>query len=445
MLLDVAYTLSLLHTDAERLLVLDMLGWAAEDASTCFVDDLKTRRSSPWALTLACKAISAGASHLGIVYECGDAAKSTISIEGVPDQAIHMAPLHFRGILQHGSPHMVRSADANPFLGVPDGLPQPRMDGRPHSGPAATNQAVRLRILRTLGTKAAIAMRVASSHATRCPVPVVARRFYMARADAKLSYLLPLIFGVQVAGARIVSIQARWALSVITGRCSWPRTLKVPSLRRKTWCADLGWDCLWIRCKVAALCLYAKLRADSDDFAHARLCSATDPASGGWIAAVRRLQKQLDIALWAPEPGCTKASLKRSLTRYRREVVMPAVVKMQNGIPPQPPLPWAWIGMNADVAFPQASFRLWWQLRALGQPHPAANCPWCDARPALTTLHLQHSCIMFAVRCWSRNLEPEEAFNFPSDEKWFLAVLQIATEIIEGCRNVWQDAAARAE
>ena len=198
MLLDVASTLSLSHTDAERLLVLDILGWVAEDASTCIVDDPKTRRSSPWALTLACKAIGAGASHFGVVYECGDAAKSTLSMEGVPGQAIHVAPLHFRGILQHGSLHMVRLADANPLLGVPDGLPQPRMDGTPHSSPAATNQAVRLRILRTLGTKAAIAMRVASSHATRCPVPVVARRFYMARADAKLSYLLPLVFGVQV-------------------------------------------------------------------------------------------------------------------------------------------------------------------------------------------------------------------------------------------------------
>ena len=72
------------------------------------------------------------------------------------------------------------------------------------------------------------------------------------RAEAKVAYLLPLVLGVQVAGARVVSIQARWALAALTGRSTWPRTLRIPTALRRQACADLGWPCLWAVTKVAA-------------------------------------------------------------------------------------------------------------------------------------------------------------------------------------------------
>jgi hypothetical protein len=151
LILDIASIMAQLSTDAERLLVLDMLGSAEGDATTAYVDDLKDIVSSPWALGLWCKALSEGAAHLGLVYECGDAGKTTVVFEGVPEAALVLAPLHLAGTVQGGSPYIVTDADMNPCLGVLDGRPTLRPDGSAQSNPTAANQAVRLRILRCLG------------------------------------------------------------------------------------------------------------------------------------------------------------------------------------------------------------------------------------------------------------------------------------------------------
>ncbi len=69
---------------------------------------------------------------------------------------------------------------------------------------------------------------------------MLARPYYLARAEAKVSYLLPLVMGVQVAGARIVSIQARWALAAVTGRTTWPRKLYIPIALLRQACAGVA-------------------------------------------------------------------------------------------------------------------------------------------------------------------------------------------------------------
>ena len=61
-----------LETDAERLMVLDMLDDTTSEATVAYVDDLRARYSSPWALSLAAQAIESAARHLGVVCECGD-------------------------------------------------------------------------------------------------------------------------------------------------------------------------------------------------------------------------------------------------------------------------------------------------------------------------------------------------------------------------------------
>ena len=111
----------LLDTDAERLMVLDILGESGEEAASAYVDDLKLRLSSPWAFTLACKALSDGASHLGIVYECGDAGKTTASFEGITEAAMLRAPLMIHSSVQLGAPRIMQLKDDNAFLGVPTG------------------------------------------------------------------------------------------------------------------------------------------------------------------------------------------------------------------------------------------------------------------------------------------------------------------------------------
>jgi hypothetical protein len=51
----------------------------------------------------------------------------------------------------------------------------------------------------------------------------------------------------------LVNIQVCWALAAITGRCTWPRTLKIPSPLRRRLCSNLGWECLWTAAKVLHL------------------------------------------------------------------------------------------------------------------------------------------------------------------------------------------------
>ena len=106
-MLEVVSIMQLLDTDAERLMVLDVLGSAGGDAATAYVDDLKQRFSSPWSLKLACSALGMGAAHLGIVYECGEAGKSTVLFDGVSAEVAMMAPLLLSGCLQGKTPQVV--------------------------------------------------------------------------------------------------------------------------------------------------------------------------------------------------------------------------------------------------------------------------------------------------------------------------------------------------
>ena len=430
-LLDLAMILSTLDTDAERLLVLDMLGQADEEASSAYVDDLKLRVSSPWAAGLACSALSCGASHLGIVYECGAAGKTTVSLEGIPKEAADLAPLLMHSVVQHGTPYFVSISDDNDFLGVPDGLPPLRSDETVQRTPAAANQAVRLRILRKISRLAAVALRVAAVQALRCPWPLVARRFYLARAEAKVSFLLPFVIGVQVAGARLVNIQARWALSAITGRTAWPHDLKVPTALRRQLCADLGWECLLATCKASAVSLYMKLGQDDPAFAHTRLAASHAHAPGGWMTAARRLISVLRLPPWQPEHGCSVSARKASLARHRREAILPLIRAAQGSSPANPPLPWLWIASHAGTLFSRAGFELWWHLRVLGQSYPVISCPWCDQRPPLTAQHLMQECCTFAEACWTRGVQPEAAFLYPQEAGWFSGALGATDELVK--------------
>jgi hypothetical protein len=94
-----------------------------------------------------------------------------------------------------------------------------------------------------------------------------------------------------------------------------------------------------------------------------------------------------------------------------------------------PPLPWAWLAFRAGWDFSTRAFELWWQVRALGQPHPKDCCPWCEGNKTLTRAHLERECFTFAERCWILGLRPEESFGYPVDEGWFRVVLRIMAEV----------------
>ena len=141
------------------------------------------------------------------------------------------------------------------------------------------------------------------------------------------------------------------------------------------------------------------------------------------MASVYRLSSQLHIPPWVPAPSDTVTATKHSLKRYRDEIVKPAVVVSAGAPPDSPPLPWAWIALNAGSLFSEEAFTLWWQIRLLGQPCPAKQCPWCLPATPLTITHLQLVCPTFATACFCAGLLPAEAFHYTSQADWFMAVL----------------------
>ena len=283
--------------------------------------------------------------------------------------------------------------------------------------------------LSAVGVKAAIALRVAVSQSARCPWPLIARRFYLGGADAKIAYLAPLSLGLQVAGLRMSNIQARWALAVVTGRASWAHTLRVPSDLRRLLCADLGWPCLWTTIKAAALALFLKCKGDASCFAHARLANDGSLALGGWMHAAQRALQSLRLPPWSPRPGATATATKRSLRNYRRERILPRLLAVDGVAPPNPSLPWGWLAAEGGRAFETSAFEFWWQLRILGKPYASLKvCIWCEGSPRISRVHLQHQCAKFAQCCWCTGVLPEEAFMYPPDPAWFIAVIQACAD-----------------
>ena len=147
------------------------------------------------------------------------------------------------------------------------------------------------------------------------------------------------------------------------------------------------------------------------------------------MASTQCLLGRLRIPPWSCEPSMSAAAAKRSLRTYRRTVVQPAVSAALGSAPVNPPLPWLWLAMHEGGLFTRSSFETWWQVRTLGQPYPPDTCPWCEGRKPLTSSHLQYSCTTFAVRCWTRGIQPEAAFLYPPNDDWLLAALLVMAEV----------------
>lgn len=224
-------------------------------------------------------------------------------------------------------------------------------------------------------------------------------------------------------------------LAAITGRTTWARTAKVPSMIRRQLCADLGWPCLWTTCRVSAVTLFMKLAQDDPIFAHTRLCSDRLSAPGGWVAACKRLVALHQVPTWEPDPSATIATKKSSLHRFRRQFIEPAITASSHTYAVNPPLPWAWIASFAQCGMRRSAFELWWQLRILGKPYPLQTCPWCDSKPGLVAQHLQTECDFFAVRCWTHGVQPEEILLYPTDAKWFEAALSAFVDLVKALQQ----------
>ena len=135
--------------------------------------------------------------------------------------------------------------------------------------------------------------------------------------------------------------------------------------------------------------------------------------------------------MWAPVAGRSITIRKSSLRQFPRSVIAPAIMRSGDVQPSSPPLPWAWIASYALDEAKRAAFKLWWQLCALHKAFPSAICPWCDSKPSLTAQHLQTGCDVFAVRCWTNGIQPEQAFLYPIDAQWSKAVLSTIGDLMK--------------
>ena len=61
------------------------------------------------------------------------------------------------------------------------------------------------------------------------PLASAGSSYYSALAEAKVLHVLPFVADLQPAGARLVNMQALWALAATTGRTTWAHNLKVPA------------------------------------------------------------------------------------------------------------------------------------------------------------------------------------------------------------------------
>lgn len=280
----------------------------------------------------------------------------------------------------------------------------------------ASNRHSRLDILKDICIKSAIGLRVAVGQAADCPWPLVARKYYICNVECKIAYLLPLVVGVGLAGARITGLQARWALAVITGQTTWPKTLKVPSALRRQLCADLGWSCLWSQAKAAAISLFQACQNDDPCFVRTQLSNDVENfAPGGWLACTHGLLQALGVPAWKPDAFMTAVERKRSLANYRKAIVLP---KLSALLTPnrQGPLPWAWLAASEGRLFERESFDTWWQLRCLGLPYPRRGCAWCSFETLCTRAHLEQECPFFARACALQGIRTECIFRFPANE-----------------------------
>ena len=410
--------LGALSTDAERLLCLDLLGDNAGSANI-FVDDLLRTQSSPWGLKQAGLGISAGATHYGVCFEGGPEGKAVAMLDNLPPTTADDAELRL-GLIMQGSTAKV--CTVHKLLGVPDAT-----NADCGHDPEGANRASRLPILRKVGESAAIGLRNAVGLASECPWPLLARRFYLSRLDAKIAFLTPLTIGAHTAGFRLTGIQSKWALAAVTGRTNWTRTLRVPSPIRQLLCADLGWPCIWISARASAIALLSSCEADLPELQHTQLANDVQHhAPGGWMESVAKLRGKLEIEKWQPDSAIGSMARKRALARYRREIVIPALLKLGGATRTvrTGPLPWLWLAANGGCLFPCRAFDCWWQLRTLGNTHPASSCPWCCPATHASRDHFMQSCPTFAERCWTSGVQPEEAFYFPHDDQWFTATLK---------------------
>ena len=401
-------------SDAVRLCILD---WSAELAVAVglFVDDARIRTSSPAALAVATRAASAYACRMGVIFETGDASKTTACADlqgfSAPDLLASL-----EGALQGGTPMLVTETK---FLGVQEAL---------QGAPSAI-------VLRQVERKGDLAARTSILAAEARAWPLAARRLYMNRVTSTVLSLLPLTVAEPTAALRLGALQGRWGLAVLVGG----HATLVPRLSRdeaKGLVEDLGWQPLWDLALVEAIMLLQKMALGDQLAPHSRWANVEQPHPATWVAHVKGVMSRFavpDIQLPTEDKAPrTCSSTKLLFIRYRRQVVEPAVASGLGHLQQPRGLPWPWITVAIQGRERTRHTQWWWHWRIRGVPlhNLGGTCPACGAEGVATSQHLTLHCQAMASWAAEVSLDGLLLFARPKAPVDFLARLDLVGRLL---------------
>ena len=160
-----------------------------------------------------------------------------------------------------------------------------------------------------------------------------------------------------------------------------------------------------------------------------------------WSARVTTCQQRLridNIDIQSDEAAkMSPSTLKRRLTKYKREEVRPATAE-HFSTPNHLPLPWGWLASTIISTRVSEKFDVWWMWSCSGAIQ-AMHAPWklCAAPVAPTRKHLTAECEEFARRAQLYGICAAIAFDRPESPEMFHAQLVVAREAwVANCSNV---------
>ena len=201
----------------------------------------------------------------------------------------------------------------------------------------------------------------------------------------------------------------------------------------------MGWRPLWPSMAASAVGLYMSMRYDAPGFYHTKVATAPDAILGTWTHAVRRLKGRYSIRDWVPPTGATRSAAvrKTSLKKYRKQMVMPALIAARAAHPQAYPLPWVWIAANVGRCFSAWALEAWLCLRTFGDTvwpcRRAQMCAFCGVDVGPLRVHLVNECAVFAGAAAAWGFSPLTCFDAPADADIFAAVLRAMSNLVADC------------
>ena len=412
-------------TNSERLMLLDWMAmWKgaregkpaiANIGPSFFVDDSRLTTSSQDAALAATAATSDYAVATGVVFETKKDSKSTVLVTPPREQHPQLQQA-LQGTLLGGAPEVVRSTK---FLGVNE----------------STEHLPSIAVLKQIERLGSLAAMQVTRTAHRLKWPVAARKIYMERAQTKVINLLPLAAPAPMAGARLNSLQGRWAHQVMKGRAYYHEDRLTRSQIQRIR-EDLGWVPLWQTTKAHTIMLYQRMRNEPEEQPHTIWARQDPPPKGTWVAYARSLQNRLqvpDLVVQAKDqPPLGKAARKAAVHRYADHVVWPAVRGGDDATHRSQGLPWVWLHTCIKGREEVNTFEEWWAWRSKGKTprQLCAGCHMCLADVVCDMRHITECCQPAAViaRCYDQDIR--EVFEVPTTPDRFRAILDITGSLL---------------